>query len=151
MYAKMERIESMTQERMTLAEFKKQGLSAKSSKPKRTAGVPNQTELAYARDILDPKIYSREILQYWFEKYTFTLAFDLRYTPDYAVLLANGELEFHEVKGSYLHKGGIVETTYDDARVKIIMAAEQFPHRFFMCVKQPKDSITKWKISLVRY
>ncbi|MGD0968655.1 MAG: hypothetical protein ABR949_10240 [Candidatus Aquilonibacter sp.] len=56
------------------------------------------------------------------------LAPDTRYTPDFAVMLADGSLEMHETKGFMR----------EDALVKIKLAAELFPFRFFL-VKRDRD------------
>lgn len=69
-----------------------------------------------------------EILWFKYEGITLKLADDTRYTPDFALMLANGEMEMHETKGFFR----------DDAKVKIKVAAEQFPFRFFLC-KWTKD------------
>ena len=61
-----------------------------------------------------------EIAWYKFEGIKFRLADNTFYTPDYAVMLADGTMEIHEVKGYW----------EDDARVKIKVAAETYPFRF---------------------
>lgn len=83
------------------------------------AGVMNKTEAAYAAD-LEAQKRSGEIAWYAFEALKFRLADKTFYTPDFIVMLANGQLEAHEVKGFW----------QDDARVKIKMAAELFPLQF---------------------
>jgi hypothetical protein len=82
-------------------------------------GVMNKAEAAYQAH-LEGRKQAGEVLWYAFESYTFKLADATRYTPDFAVMLASGVMEFHEVKGFWM----------DDARVKIKVAADRFPHPF---------------------
>ena len=89
----------------------------------------NKTEARYAEHLERLKL-AGEILWYQYEAVTLKLADDTRYTPDFMVLLANGELEAHEVKGFWR----------DDARVKIKVAARLFPFRF-IAVSMPKGGI----------
>lgn len=85
-------------------------------------GVMNKTEAAYQAH-LEARKQAGEVVWYAFEAYTFKLADNTRYTPDFAVMLASGVMEFHEVKGAK----AIFE---DDAKVKIKVAADRFPHQF---------------------
>jgi hypothetical protein len=61
-----------------------------------------------------------DILWYRFEGLKLRLADNTFYTPDFAVMAADGVMECHEVKGFWR----------DDARAKIKIAAEQYPFRF---------------------
>lgn len=81
----------------------------------------NKTEEKYSWVLHRRKLVG-EIQQYEFEKVTLKLGSDCRYTPDFFVVNALGEVEFHEVKGFFR----------DDAKVKIKVAAENFPFRFFL-------------------
>lgn len=93
------------------------------------AGAMNKTEEAYAARLEFQK-HTGHILWYKFEGITFKLADDTRYTPDFVVMLSNGELEAHEVKGQW----------QDDAKVKIKVAASMFPLRFIAVkVRRKKD------------
>jgi hypothetical protein len=83
------------------------------------AGRMNKTEAAYSQHLEGMKI-AGVVLWFEFEAVTLRLADRTRYTPDFAVLLATGAFELHEVKGHW----------QDDARVKIKLAAERFPFRF---------------------
>lgn len=91
----------------------------------------NKTEQAYAEHLHQRKL-AGEILDYKFEAYTLKLANNCRYTPDFMVLMPDGTMQFHEVKGYWL----------DDAKVKIKVAARQFPH-IFLAVYQVKKN---WEI-----
>lgn len=83
------------------------------------AGRMNKTEAAYA-ETLAARLHVGEILWFRFESHKLRLADNTFYTPDFSVIVANGALEYHEVKGHWT----------DKARVKTKTAAAQFPHRF---------------------
>lgn len=83
-------------------------------------GQLNKTEQAYEQT-LEMLKKGGEILWYRFEGLKLRLADNTFYTPDFAVLRSDGVLEAHEVKGYW----------QDDARVKIKVAAEMYPFRFF--------------------
>jgi len=85
------------------------------------AGTLNKTEREY-RDRLELRQRAGEIAWFKFEGLKLRLADNTFYSPDFAVMLADGRLECHEVKG------GIWE---DDARVKIKVAASLYPFAFF--------------------
>lgn len=86
-------------------------------------GEMNKTEQCYA-DWLQAMRQRGEILWFGFECWTFKLAKDTRYTPDFVVQVANGELLLVEVKGRA--KGGKYFAE-DDAKVKVKVAAAAFP------------------------
>ena len=82
-------------------------------------GQMNKSEAAYAAHLaLQQRVGA--VLWYRFEGLKLRLADNTFYTPDFAVMMASGEIELHEVKGHW----------EDDARVKIKVAAEQYPFRF---------------------
>ena len=91
----------------------------------RTPGKMNKTEQTYDRYLGALKA-AGEILWYRFEGIKFRLADSTFYSPDFSVMRADGLLEQHEVKGFWT----------DDARVKIKVAAEQFPVRFVAVKKK---------------
>lgn len=95
-------------------------------------GMMNKTEAAYAA-ILDARRTAGEVAWFAFEALKYRLADNTFYTPDFAVMLADGQLEAHEVKGFWR----------DDARVKIKVAAERFPIRF-VAVKAPRRKGDEW-------
>ena len=96
----------------------------------------NKTEARYEREVLMPLKVSGAIIRYGFEDHTFKLGPDLRYTPDFSVQLPDGEMEMHEVKAGASKKDSdgvrIADKPRieDDAKVKIIVAAEQLPYTF---------------------
>lgn len=83
------------------------------------AGAMNRTESAYAL-LLKVRQDAGELAWWKFEAVKLRLADATFYTPDFAVMLANGQLEMHEVKGFW----------QDDARVKVKVAASLYPFRF---------------------
>jgi hypothetical protein len=82
-------------------------------------GVMNKTERRYA-EVLQNRLFAREIEWWRYEFMTFVLAHDTRYTPDFAVMMKGGVIEFHEVKGFWR----------DDAKVKIKLAKALSPFIF---------------------
>ncbi|MBI0325562.1 DUF1064 domain-containing protein [Burkholderia plantarii] len=100
-----------------------------------TAGTMNQTEQRYAEH-LESRKRAGEIVSYRFEAMKFRLASNTFYTPDFIVVLANGQLEAHEVKGHW----------QDDARVKIKVAAYLHPIRFIAVTAKPKKAGGGWHV-----
>ena len=90
----------------------------------RGVGLPaakmNRLEAAYGQQ-LELRKAAGDILWWEFEAIKLRLAPSTFYTPDFFLMLADGELQVHETKGHW----------EDDARVKIKMAAQLFPFRFF--------------------
>lgn len=98
------------------------------------SGQMNRTEAAYATTLEAAK-NAQEIVWYAFEGVTLKLADGCRYTPDFAVLRADGLMEMHEVKGYWT----------EDARAKIKVAADKFPFRFVAVYKQAKKDGGGWR------
>ena len=94
----------------------------------------NKLERRYA-DHLRTLQLNGEIHSYAFERHNLKLADKTYYKPDFEVMLPDGTIEFHEVKG-YMQ---------EDANVKLKVAAQQFPHYVFRLVQW--DRLTGWKIS----
>ena len=75
-----------------------------------------------------------------YERVTFKLADDTRYTPDFYVLRESGTVEFYECKG-------FME---DHARVKVKVAADMFPEfAFFLVVRKTKKQGGGWDVKRV--
>lgn len=92
-------------------------------------GAMNKTEQAYAAH-LDRRRVAGDVAWFKFEGLKFRLADNTFYTPDFAVMLSDGAMEAHEVKGFW----------QDDARAKIKIAADLYPFRFVAVkVKAKKD------------
>lgn len=89
------------------------------TKPRRPKHAMNKLEQRYA-DILERQFQQGTIKGFGFQRYTFRLADDTRFTPDFHVVTLDDVLEFHETKGFMR----------DDAHVKLKVAAEMFPHPF---------------------
>ena len=98
-------------------------------------GTMNKTEAAYAAT-LDLRRYAGEVAWFKFEGVKLRLADNTFYTPDFAVMLADGALEMHEVKGLW----------QDDARVKIKIAADLYPMRFIAIKARAKKDGGGWAI-----
>lgn len=82
-------------------------------------GDMNRTEAAYAQR-LELQRQAGEVVWWKFEGVKLRLADKTFYSPDFAVMLADGTIEMHEVKGFW----------QDDARVKVKVAASLYPFRF---------------------
>lgn len=104
----------------------KQGMQALGRLKK---GQMNKTEEAYAKHLQNLQ-HAGQVAWYKFEGVKLRLADNTFYSPDFAVMLASGEMEMHEVKGFW----------QDDARAKIKIAADLYPFRFVAVkVKAKKD------------
>lgn len=82
-------------------------------------GLMNNTERNYSV-LLTSMMGSGDISWWSYEGLKFRLAKDTFYTPDFVVMLPDGTIELHEIKGHW-------ETA---ARVKIKVAASMFPFTF---------------------
>jgi hypothetical protein len=96
-------------------------------------GVMNKTEAAYAAT-LDQRRTAGEVAWFKFEGIKLRLADNTFYTPDFFVMLADGALEAHEVKGYW----------QDDARAKIKIAADLYPLRFIAIRAKAKKEGGGW-------
>lgn len=97
-------------------------------------GKLNKTEAEYAQTLESRKL-AGEVLWFAFDCVTLRLADRTHYHPDFLVMLADGSLEVHEVKGFW----------EDDARVKIKVAASLFPLQFLAVRKKPKKDGGGWE------
>lgn len=98
-------------------------------------GTMNKTEQAYAAT-LEQRRHAGEVAWFKFEGIKLRLADNTFYSPDFAVMLADGQLEMHEVKGYWL----------DDARAKIKIAADLYPLRFLAIQVKPKKEGGGWSV-----
>jgi len=96
-------------------------------------GTMNKTEAAYAAT-LDARRHAGDVAWFKFEGIKLRLADNTFYTPDFAVMLADGALEAHEVKGFWT----------DDGRAKIKIAADLYPIRFVAVRAKPKKDGGGW-------
>ena len=97
-------------------------------------GEMNQGEKKYA-EYLDLLLHLKQIAWYKFEGIKFRLADNTFFSPDFVVMMPNGEMQIRDVKGYMM----------EDANVKIKMAAEIYPFRFFIVKKQAKKDGGGWK------
>lgn len=97
-------------------------------------GKQNKTELSYEQH-LEWRKHIGEVAWFKFEGVKLRLADATFYTCDYFVMLTNGELEAHEVKGFWT----------DDARVKIKVAAGMYPFRFIAVKAKAKSEGGGWE------
>lgn len=98
-------------------------------------GEMNKTEAAYSVH-LESRKAAGDIVWFKFEGITFKLADDTRYTPDFSVMLASGQLQAHEVKGHWM----------DDSKVKIKVAAAMFPIEFIAVKAKAKKDGGGWAV-----
>ena len=96
---------------------------------RRVPGTMNKTEALYEDELKRRKLCG-DVVAYWFESFTLKLGPDLRYTPDFAVLLRDETMEFHEIKAGTADGKPRME---DDARVKLIVTAEMLPFSVKLC------------------
>lgn len=89
----------------------------------------NKLEEAYSKELERLKLEGK-VQHYSYEAVKLRLADRTFYTPDFFVVDASGEVEFHETKGFW----------EDDARVKIKVAAETFPFRFVGVTQKSKKN-----------
>jgi hypothetical protein len=88
-------------------------------------GTRNATEAAYEQH-LEEQRQAGAIRWYRFEGVKLRLAKRTTYTPDFAVVAADGVLELHECKGRWR----------DDAKVKFKVAIEAYPLFRFRAVRK---------------
>lgn len=124
-----------------LADWKRQkgSTGASGAFPRSAAKVPkprlNKWEQEYAQ-YLEAARQAGTIRWYGFEAIKLRLASGTYYTPDFAVLNTDNELEFREIKGFWR----------DDALVKFKVAAEHFPFRFLALRKKRVSEGGGWEV-----
>ncbi|MEQ6437199.1 DUF1064 domain-containing protein [Comamonas sp. w2-DMI] len=97
----------------------------------------NKTEQAYHAHLAQRQ-HAGEVAWFEFEGIKLRLADSTFYTPDFAVMLADGRMQIHETKGFWT----------DDARVKIKVAAELYPFEFLAIRKQAAKSGGGWEVEV---
>ena len=101
-------------------------------------GAMNKTEAAYAQH-LEAKKAAGEVAWYKFEAMKLRLADNTFLTVDFAVMLSEGLLEMHDVKGS--------KSIYmDDAKVKMKVAADMYPLVFKVAYPRLKRDGGGWLV-----
>jgi len=91
-----------------------------------TPGVMNKTEQAFAA-ALELRKHRGEVAWFDFESWTFKLAKDLRYTPDFPVMDSDGLITCYDVKGRTVKDGVSGPYIKDGSLEKIKMAAKLNP------------------------
>jgi hypothetical protein len=101
-------------------------------------------EARFAETILDPMLRRGEIVRYDYEPEVLRLP-GCRYTPDFRVLAADGEVVFYEIKGGRCE---------EDSWLKLKLAAEIHPYRFVLVkARSKREAIAigeAWEIREVR-
>ena len=100
-------------------------------------GSNNKTEAAYDSHLADLQ-HAGKIKWRKFEGLKLRLADSTFYTPDFAVMAADGVIECHEVKGFW----------QDDARAKIKVAADLYPFRFIAVKARTKKAGGGWEVEV---
>jgi hypothetical protein len=103
-------------------------------------GQLNKTEQRYA-DHLAMRVLAGEVLWWKFEGMKFMIAPNTSLTPDFNVMLANGELHMIDTKGS-------LDIIADDAHAKTKVAASMFPFSFFYAVPRGRTGY-EWALTKV--
>lgn len=98
-------------------------------------GALNKTEQLYQTELERRKALG-EVLWHRFEGVKLRLADNTFLTIDFAVMVADGTLEMHEVKG-YWH---------DDAKAKTKIASSMYPFRFIAVRPEAKKRGGGWKV-----
>lgn len=96
-------------------------------------GEMNKTEAAYEGHLKGLQL-AGDIAWFKFEGIKLRLADNTFYTPDFAVMLTNGQMQLHEVKGFWT----------DDAKVKTKVAASLYPFQIIAVTAKPKKSGGGW-------
>lgn len=112
-----------------------------------TPGKMNKSEEKYAREVLEPARLAGELQRWAFEDHTLVLTDPaeperrVRLTPDFRVINAAGEIEFHDVKAAWRDKrtGTFAPRPEEDASVKLAVAAARFPEYRFIAVGRVPD------------
>ena len=116
----------------------KQRMQAKGRLPK---GVMNATETRYAAHLDELKL-AGDVVWWRFEPVKLLLAPLTTLTPDFMLMLADGAIELHDVKGAK----AIYE---DDAKVKMKVAAKDYPFVFRVVFPKAKKEGGGWLIEEV--
>lgn len=104
---------------------------------RKTRGVLNSTERKFLAQHIEPLMLAGDAVAWWYEKWTWALTEctpgglrGIRYTPDFVVLMASGDLVVYEVKGTSNAR------RQDLNRTKLF--ADLFPLRCFVATEKTK-------------
>lgn len=98
-------------------------------------GEMNKLEARYDTELWQLR-HTGGVIWHKFEAVKLRLADNTFYTPDFAVMIADGTMEMHETKGFW----------EDDARVKIKVAASLYPFRFKALKPLPAKRGGGWEV-----
>lgn len=116
--------------RLSAADARKLGIDAEPMPQGKASPRPNgmnRTERAYAQH-LDVLVKAGELLRFDREPEGLRLADRCVYWPDFRVVRPDLSVEFHEVKG----RSGGAFYAKEDAWIKLKVAAQMHPYRFFV-------------------
>lgn len=140
----------VTGERMSAAEFRAQQAKPqtvegpKAPKGKKQwalgrlpLGMMNQTEQRFLDEYIVPFFNAKDIVWWAFEAFKLRLADNTFLTIDFALMRSDGSFELVDVKGSK----AMIE---DDAWVKLKVARDKFPFRFFITWPLARKAGSGW-------
>ena len=110
-------------------------------RPHKQNGQMNATERRFEQQVLMPRLLCGEIVSYQYEAVRLRIGVDWKttYTPDFFVLLATGEMELIDVKGSAGWE--------DHTRVKIKACAEKYPMFHWLGYSEGKGKAGKGRFT----
>lgn len=115
---------------------------------RKRSGEMNRTEASFAERLKIEQLTGT--VQWWaFESMKFRLADNTFYTPDFAVLYADGMLRLIDTKGTTKKGGKYKPFVEEDAKIKAKLAAEIFPISFALAYRLPKKAGGEWVIEEV--
>jgi hypothetical protein len=88
------------------------------------SGVMNKTETRFLDEWIKPLVLTGDVSWWAFEGIKLRLADNTFFTADFAIMAGDGCIDLIDVKGAK-------HLITDDANVKVKVAAERFPFRFF--------------------
>jgi hypothetical protein len=111
------------------------------------SGEMNATEQRFYDEWIKPRIIAGELIEFWFEEWTFKLAKDCRYTPDFVIQDKDGYLQAFEVKGTTKNAAKQeIPFSQDDSMVKVRVSPHRFPLEFFIAHPRAKNLGGGWHI-----
>lgn len=115
---------------------------------RKRSGEMNKTEAAFSVELGNMR-HAGLVLWFAFEPLKLRLADNTFFTPDFAVLYADGLLQLIDCKGTTKKDGKYKPFTEEDARLKIKVCAELFPVSVAVAYRLPLKAGGGWKIEEV--
>jgi hypothetical protein len=122
-------------------ESTRQRVAAQANVLRQSTKGPNKTETRFENDYLKAWSIAGEVERYAFEDITLKIANGCRYTPDWCVKFTDPSkpVTFYEIKARKM--------IWDDAIVKLKVAADRFPYfYFYLCAWDAKSG---WAIQRI--